>query len=62
MGHIYTGSYLAFICLIARDENKESKIDGFDAFLVELNSPRWQIISKFNNIVCGKSSTVTFHV
>ena len=31
-------------------------------FLVELSSPGWQTISKFNNIVCGKSSTVTYHV
>ena len=27
--------------------------------LVELS---WQITSKFNNIVCGKSSTVIYHV
>ena len=35
--------------------NKEPKIDDSGGILVELSSPRWQTISKFKNIVCGKS-------
>ena len=46
------------ICLIVvRITSQKLMILG--QFLVELSSPIWQTISKFNNIVCGKSSTVT---
>ena len=49
------------ICLIAvRIRSQKSMI--LVQFLVELSSPSWHTISKFNNIVCGKSSTVTYHV
>ena len=49
------------ICLIVvRIRSQKSMI--LVQFLVELSSPKCQTISKFNNIVCGKSSTVTYHV
>ena len=37
-------------------KNKEPKIG---TIFGGIESPRWQTISKCNNIVCGKSSTVT---
>lgn len=43
-------------------KNKDLEINDFDVFLVELSSPRWETISKFNSIVCYKSLTVTYHV
>ena len=49
------------ICIIVvRIRNQKSMI--LVQFLVELSSPRWQTISILNNIVCGKSSTATYHV
>ena len=52
------------ICLICLIEVRirRQKLMILVQFLVELSSPRWQIIFKFNDIVCGKSSTVTYHV
>ena len=48
-------------CLIVvRIRSQKSMISV--QFLLELSSPRWQKISKFNNVVCGKSSTATYHV
>ena len=42
--------------------NKELNISDLVNFLVESSSPRWQTIFKLNNMVCGKSLTVTNYV
>ena len=49
--------YIA-VCLIC-GKNKETEIDDFGAIFGGMS---WQTTSKFNTIVCGKSSTVTYHV